>query len=65
MLILMRRQGEIIMIGEDIKIIILGVKGAQVSVGIEAPKEVQVHREEVYQRIKLEEAMARENEHKP
>jgi carbon storage regulator len=63
MLILMRRIGEIIMIGDDIKIIILGVKGVQVNVGINAPKEVQVHREEVYQRIKIEEAMARENEH--
>lgn len=63
MLILMRRPGEVIMIGDDIKIIIVGVKGAQVNVGVEAPREVPVHREEVYERIKLEEAMARENGH--
>lgn len=65
MLILMRRPGEVIRVGQDIEIIILGVKGAKVNVGIQAPKEVQVHREEVYQRIKVEEVMARNNGHTP
>ena len=51
MLILTRRIGEKIVIGDDVTITILGVKGKQVRVGIEAPREVQVHREEIYQRI--------------
>ena len=51
MLILTRRIGEKIVIGDDVTISILGVKGNQVRVGIEAPREVQVHREEIYQRI--------------
>ena len=51
MLILTRRIGEKIVIDDDVTITILGVKGNQVRVGIEAPREVQVHREEIYQRI--------------
>jgi len=51
MLILTRRIGEKIVIGDDVTITILGVKGNQVRVGIEAPRDVQVHREEIYQRI--------------
>jgi len=51
MLILTRRLNEVIMIGDDVEIAVLGIKGNQVRLGIEAPKEVPVHREEVYNRI--------------
>ena len=54
MLILTRRVGETVMIGDDIAITILGVKGNQVRVGVNAPKEVSVHREEIYDRIQQE-----------
>ncbi len=54
MLILTRRVSEEIMIGDDIKIKILGVKGNQVRIGVEAPKDVAVHREEIYQRVLAE-----------
>ena len=54
MLILTRRVGESLMIGDDITVIALGVKGNQVRVGIDAPKTVAVHREEIYERIKAE-----------
>ena len=54
MLILTRRIGENIRIGEDIHVAILGVKGEQVRVGIEAPREITVHREEIYQQIQQE-----------
>jgi carbon storage regulator len=52
MLILTRRIGESLIIGDDIKITNLAVKGNQVRLGIDAPKEISVHREEVYERIK-------------
>ena len=52
MLILTRRPGETLNIGDHITITVLGVKGNQVRIGITAPKDVRVHREEVYQRIK-------------
>ena len=55
MLILTRRVGETVMIGNDVTVTILGVKGNQVRVGINAPKNVAVHREEIYERIKREE----------
>jgi len=55
MLILTRRVGETLMIGDDVTITVLGVKGNQVRIGINAPKDVPVHREEIYQRIKEEE----------
>ena len=54
MLILTRRTGETVMIGNDVTITILGVKGNQVRIGINAPKSIPVHREEVYERIKRE-----------
>ncbi len=56
MLILTRRAGETVMIGSDITITVLGVKGNQVRIGINAPKDVAVHREEIYERIKSEQA---------
>ncbi|HIQ14232.1 MAG TPA: carbon storage regulator [Leucothrix sp.] len=55
MLILTRRVGEALMIGDDISISVLGVKGNQVRIGIDAPREVAVHREEIFNRIKNEE----------
>jgi carbon storage regulator len=55
MLILTRKMGETLIIGDNITITILGVRGAQVRLGINAPKEVSVHREEIYLRIQKEE----------
>jgi len=54
MLILTRRVGETLMIGDSVTVTVLGVKGNQVRVGVNAPKDVSVHREEIYMRIQAE-----------
>jgi carbon storage regulator len=54
MLVLTRRIGEAIRVGHDVVVTIMGLKGNQVRLGIDAPKEVAVHREEIYERIKAE-----------
>ena len=55
MLILTRRVGETLMIGDEVTITVLGVKGNQVRIGVDAPRDVAVHREEIYQRIRADE----------
>ena len=61
MLILTRRVGETLMIGDNITVTVLGVKGNQVRLGITAPKDVGVHREEIYQKIGRETAAGDES----
>lgn len=54
MLILTRRVGESLMIGDEVNVTVLGIKGNQVRIGVNAPRDVSVHREEIYQRIQQE-----------
>lgn len=58
MLILTRRSGEVIRIGDEITITLLGIKGNQVRIGIDAPRDIAVHRQEVYNRIQAEQNCA-------
>lgn len=60
MLILTRRIGETLMVGDEVTITVLGVKGNQVRLGVNAPRDVAVHREEIYQRIQDEKAQEAE-----
>jgi carbon storage regulator len=62
MLILTRRVGETLMVGDDVTVTVLGVKGNQVRIGVNAPKDVSVHREEIYQRIQREKSQDDEQE---
>jgi carbon storage regulator len=66
MLILTRRVGETIMIGDNVTVTVLGVKGHQIRIGVNAPSDVSVHREEIYRRIEAEKAaLARSDEETP
>lgn len=56
MLILTRRVGETLVIGDDVTVTVLGIKGNQVRIGVKAPKNVTVHREEIFERIRQERA---------
>ena len=54
MLILTRKKGEVVRIGDDVSVTVLGIKGGQVQLGIDAPRDIAVHREEIYLRVEAE-----------
>ncbi len=60
MLILTRKVGESIMIGDSVEVKVLGLRAGQIKIGIEAPKDLKVHREEIYERIRAEQESKRE-----
>ncbi|MBT1450857.1 carbon storage regulator CsrA [Glaciecola sp. XM2] len=62
MLILTRRVGETLMVGDNVTVTVLGVKGNQVRIGVNAPKDVSVHREEIYMRIQAEKGQSNQSE---
>ncbi len=62
MLILTRRIGETLMVGDEVTITVLGVKGNQVRLGVNAPRDVAVHREEIYQRIQDEKSVGQDGD---
>jgi carbon storage regulator len=59
MLILTRRVGETVVIGDNVTVAIIGIKGSQIRIGINAPRDVTVHREEIYERIRREQLSGR------
>ena len=63
MLILTRRVGQTVYIGDEIQVMVLGVKGKQVKLGIAAPEEIAIHREEIYERIKKEKEKENGDDH--
>lgn len=66
MLILTRRVGETIMIGDDVTVTVLGIQGNQIRIGVNAPNDVSIHREEIYRRIEAEKAaLAQDEEETP
>jgi carbon storage regulator len=64
MLVLTRKSGEVITIGDDVRITVIGIEGSQVKIGIDAPKEVKVHRAEILERIRQENAAGIEHRKK-
>jgi len=61
MLILTRRVNETLMVGDDVKVTVLGINGNQVRIGVQAPRHIPVHRQEIYEKIKKEESSASES----